>query len=229
MLRTFFLGGCAVVALTLPAIAVPASGQDYHAAKLDSPAPADALSPEISKLLSPSGARVSQGDSRVICEIWLAKEWPLPADATASPEILYPLTPGQLIGAIRFPRKSSDFREQDVPSGVYVLRYAQQPVDGAHVGTSATRDFLALLPAAKDRDPKVLDYKELTTTSKEATGTAHPGILSLQKAADSGESPSIRQDADHEWTIVRLVGKAKKGSEAKEMPIELVVVGKAAE
>jgi hypothetical protein len=39
----------------------------------------------------------------------------------------------------------------------------------------------------------------------------------------------VRQDADHEWTIVRLVGKAKKGSDTKDMPIELVVVGKAAE
>ena len=227
MLRTFFLIGC--ITTVLPFLALPVSGQDYHAAKLDSAAPADALSPEIAKLLAPAGVRVTQGDSRVICEIWLAKEWPVAADATTSSEILYPLTPGQLVGAIRFPRKSSDFREQDVPAGVYTLRYAHQPVDGAHVGTSATRDFFAMLPAAKDRDAQTLDYKALTTTSKETTGTAHPGILSLQKAADSGEAPSVRQDPDHDWTIVRLVGKAKKGSEAKDMPIELVVVGKAAE
>jgi hypothetical protein len=229
MLRMFFVVGLALGVLTLPVVIQKSSGQEYHAAKINTPAPADSLSPEIAKLLSAEGTRVTQGDSRVICEIWLAKEWPLTADVTTSPEILYPLTPGQLVGAIRFPRKSSDFREQDVPAGVYVLRYAQQPVDGAHVGTSATRDFLAMLPVAKDRDPKTLDYKDLTATSKETTGTAHPGILSLQKAADGGEAPSVRQDPDHEWTIVRVVGKSKKGSEAKEMPIELVVVGKAAE
>jgi hypothetical protein len=227
MLRTFFLIGCIVTVLQFRAL--PASGQEYHAAKLDSAAPADALSPEIAKLLAPAGVRVTQGDSRVICEIWLAKEWPVAANTTTSSEILYSLTPGQLVGAIRFPRKSSDFREQDVPAGVYTLRYAQQPVDGAHVGTSATRDFLALLPAAKDRNPQALEYKELTAASKETTGTAHPGVLSLQKAAESGDAPSVRLDPDHEWTILRVKGKAKQGSEAKEMPIELVVVGKAAE
>lgn len=227
MLRMSFWIGSIVTVLQI--LALPANSQEYHAAKLDSAAPADALSPEIARLLAPAGVRLTQGDSRVICEIWLAKDCPLAENATTSPEVLYPLTPGQLVGAIRFPRKSSDFREQDVPAGVYTLRYAQQPVDGAHVGTSATRDFFAMLPAAKDRDPQTLDYKALTTASKETTGTAHPGILSLQKAAESGEAPSVRQDPDHEWTIVRLVGKAKKGSEVKDMPVELVVVGKAAE
>jgi len=224
MSRTF-----ALTSLSLLILVLPADGQEYHAVKLDMPAPADALSPEIAGLLQPTGIRVSQGDSRAICEIWLAKEWPLAADAATGPEVLYPLTPGQLIGAIRFPRKTSDFREQDVPASVYVLRYGHQPVDGAHVGTSATRDFLLLLPAAKDRDPKPLDYKALTTASKETTGGAHPGILSLQKAADGGEAPSVRQDADHEWTIVRLVGKAKQGSSVKDLALDLVVVGKAAE
>jgi len=224
MLRTF-----ALVALLLLVLGLPAAGQEYHAAKLDMPAPADALSPEIAGLLQPAGVRVMQGDSRAICEIWLAKEWPLAEGAKTSPEVLYPLTPGQLTGAIRFPRKTSDFREQDVPAGVYVLRYGHQPVDGAHVGTSATRDFLVLLPAAKDRDPKPLDYKALIGVSKETTGTEHPGILSLQKAADGGEAPSVRQDADHEWTIVRLTGKAKQGAGVKDLPLDLVVVGKAAE
>jgi hypothetical protein len=224
MLRTLLL--LAVSTLT-PALS--AAGQEYHAAKLDMPSPADAVSPEVAGLLQPTGVRVTQGDSRVICEIWLAKEWPLAADATTSPEVLYPLTPGQLIGALRFPRKASDFREQDVPGGVYVLRYAHQPVDGAHIGTSATRDFLALMPAAKDRDPKPLDYKSLIAVSKATTGTEHPGILSLQKAADGGGTPSVRQDADHEWTIVRLAGKAKQGAAVKDLPLELVVVGKAAE
>ena len=42
---------------------------------------------------------------------------------------------------------TADFRDQGIPAGTYILRYSQQPVDGAHVGTSTTRDFLALLPA----------------------------------------------------------------------------------
>jgi hypothetical protein len=88
---------------------------------------------------------------------------------------------------------------------------------------------LALLPAAKDRDPKTMDYKTLIGISKETSGTAHPGILSLQRAADSDDALFIREDADKEWTIVRFVGKTKQGSEVKNLALELVVVGKAAE
>jgi len=205
-----------------------AAGQDAKVEKVDAPVAVGQVAPEIGALLNPTGFKISKG-GQVLCEIWLAKEWPIASEATTSPEILYPLTPGQLIGVAKYTKKANDFRDQDIPAGAYIIRYAQQPVDGAHVGTSPTRDFMALLPAAKDRDPKALDYKTLTATSKETTGTAHPAILSLQKAAASGDALSIRQDAEKSWTIVRFVGKAKQGSAVKDLALELVVVGKAAE
>ena len=136
-------------------IPAAASGQEYKSTKLDTPAPAAMIAPEIASQLQSTGFKVTKG-SAMLCEVWLAKEWPIAADAKTGGEILYPLTPGEFIGVIRYARKASDFREQDIPAGTYILRYAQQPVDGAHVGTSPTRDFLALLPAAKDRDPKTI-------------------------------------------------------------------------
>lgn len=200
--------------------------QEYSASAGEA-APTGTIAPEISSLLSAKGIKVNKG-STTVCELWFAKEWPIEADAKTGGEVLYPLTVGQVIGVIRFPKKASDFREQDVPAGVYVMRYAQQPVDGAHVGTSPTRDFLALSPAAKDRDPKPLDYKALVAASKETTGTAHPAIFSLQRAED-GASPSVREMSDKEWVIVHYVGKAKQGGSVKDLPLDLVVVGKAAE
>jgi len=208
--------------------AFSALGQDYKAEKIDAPVAVGQVAPEIAALLNPTGYKVAKG-GQVLCEIWLAKEWPIAGDAKTGPEILYPLTVGQLIGVAKYARKANDFRDQDIPAGAYIIRYAQQPVDGAHVGTSPTRDFFTLLPATKDRDPKTLDYKTLTAISKETTGTAHPAILSLQKAADGGEPLSVRQNTEKEWTIVRFVGKAKQGSAVKDLLIELVVVGKAAE
>jgi len=190
-------------------------------------APTGAIAPEISSLLSAKGIKINKG-STTVCELWFAKEWPIEADAKTGGEVLYPLTVGQVIGAIRFPKKASDFREQDVPAGVYVMRYAQQPVDGAHVGTSPTRDFLALSPAAKDKDPKPLDYKALVAASKETTGAPHPAIFSLQRVED-GASPSVREVSDKEWVIVHYVGKVKQGGSVKDLPLDLVVVGKAAE
>jgi hypothetical protein len=205
-----------------------ASAQDHSVAKTDAPAPADAIAPEIASALSPAGFKVTKG-SQAIIEFWPAKEWPVEANAATGGEVLYPLTPGQLVGVARYSRKGADFRDQEIPAGVYVVRYAQQPVDGAHVGTSPTRDFFALLPAAKDREPQPLDYKTLIGISKQTTGTEHPAILSLQRAQDSGESPSIRHDTDHDWTIVRFTGQIKQGGMTKALPVELVVVGKAAE
>ncbi|HEX5103361.1 MAG TPA: hypothetical protein VFV87_06100 [Pirellulaceae bacterium] len=215
--------------LSLALFALPALGQEYKVEKVATSAPADELSPEIAAQLQPDGFKVIKGESRTVCEIWLAKELPAKADAKLSTEILYPLTPGQFVGVIRYPRKGADFRDQEIPSGVYTLRYSQQPVDGAHVGTSLTRDFLALLPAEKDRDPALLDYKALTTASKATTGTAHPGILSLQKAEDGGEALAIRENPEKEWTLVRFTAKVKQAGGAKDLPMELVVVGIAAE
>lgn len=202
------------------------AAQDYSVGKAEA-LPVGTVSPEIASLMSPAGVKVSKG-SAAVCELWFAKEWPLDADAKTGGEVLYPLTVGQVMGVIRFAKKASDFREQDVPAGVYVMRYAQQPVDGAHVGTSPTRDFLAISPAAKDRDPKAVDYKALVAASKETTGAAHPAIFSLQKAED-GASPSVREASDREWVIVHYVGKVKQGGGVKDLPLDLVVVGKAAE
>ena len=89
--------------------------------------------------------------------------------------------------------------------------------------------FLLSCRRPRTATPRRLDYKTLTGTSKETTGTAHPAILSLQKAAEGGEPLSVRQDSEKQWVIVHFVGKAKQGSAAKDLPVDLVVVGKAAE
>jgi hypothetical protein len=217
-----------LVLLLLAAVPLPLAGQEYRVEKIDTPAPADQISPEIAALLVPTGFRVLKGQSPV-CEIWPAKEWPLAEGAKTSAEVQYPLTLGQVVGAARYPRKGTDFRDQDVPAGTYVMRYGQQPVDGAHVGTFPTRDFFLLLPAQKDRDPKALDYKSLVATSIQTTGTAHPAILPLLAAAESGEPLSIREDSEKQWTIVRFTGRARQGGMVKDLPVEIVVVGVAAE
>ncbi len=219
--------GSVFLAILWVALSSRASGQDYKTARLDSPAPSG-VAPEIGSLLESTGLKVSKGSSPV-CEIWLAKEWPIAADGKTGGEVIYPLTPGQFIGVIRYPRKTEDFRGQEIAAGTYVMRYGQQPIDGAHVGTSPTRDFLVLSPIAKDRDPKTIDYKALVEASKEVSGTAHPAILSLQKAEEGAMPLSIREVSEKEWVIVHFVGKAKQGGGTKDLPMELVVVGKAAE
>ena len=73
------------------------------------------------------------------------------------------------------------------------------------------------------------DFKTLAEASKETTGTAHPAILSLQKPQAAGDKLAIREESEKEWVIVRFLGKVKQGADSKDLPVELVVVGKAAE
>jgi hypothetical protein len=223
MTRSLLIGALGLALCPLAAVA-----QEYQVSKLDSSAPADALAAPIAAQLQPAGLKVTKG-SETLVEMWLAKEWPIAADAKTGGEVLYPLTPGQFIGVARYPRKAADFRDQPIPAGVYVVRYAHQPIDGAHVGTSPTRDFFALLPAAKDRDAATIDYKTLVAGSKATTGTEHPAILSLQPAQGAGQPPSVREDADHGWVLVQFAGNVNQGGASKDLPVALVVVGKAAE
>jgi hypothetical protein len=221
---------CALTAAALFTLAAcGAWAQEFKVARIESAAPADAVSPEIAALLAPTGFKLIKGDSRTVCEVWPCKEWPVAADAKPGLEVITPLTPGQLIGVIRYPRKATDFREQDINSGVYTLRYGQQPVDGAHVGTSPTRDFLVVSPADSDKSPAVLDYKALVESGKATSGTSHPAILSLQPPGDAQEPLAVRENTEKEWTIVRFSGKVSTGGQAKDLALAVVLVGVAKE
>jgi hypothetical protein len=224
MLRTALYSLIAASLISLPLLAA-----DHKVEKVDEPAPKEGISAEIAALLSPTGFKVVRGESRVICEVWLCKEWPI-KEAKVSSDVLYPFQPGQVMGVARFPRKGSDFREQEVPAGLYTLRYGQQPVDGAHVGTSPTRDFLLLTPADKDKSPDLIaDFKALSKASAQTTGASHPAILSLQRLGDSKEALAIRHQEDKDWWIVRFTGKTKAGDKTVDQAVEAVLVGHAAE
>jgi hypothetical protein len=225
MFRPFFTAA----ALSLCLAALTAFAQEYKVEKVDAAAPADGLAPAIAPLLQPTGFKLVKGESRTVCEIWLCKQWPIATDAKTGTDVITPLTPGQLIGVARYPRKAADFRDQEIPAGVYTLRYGQQPVDGAHVGTSPTRDFLVVSPADKDKEPAVLDYKALVAAGKETSGTSHPAILSIQRPGDSTEPLAVREVAEMEWTIVRFTGKTAAGGSTKDLPLEVVLVGVAKE
>lgn len=210
-----------------PALTLRAA--DHTVEPLKDGPPTEGISPEIGAKLSTSGLRVKRG-SATLCDIWLCKEWAIAADFKPTTAVLYPFQTGQLIGVVKFARKGSDFRDQDIGAGLYTLRYAHQPVDGNHVGTSATRDFFLLTKAAKDSSPDAIDYKKLAKQSAETAGSSHPALLPLQRVAGEAKLPSIRHDEEHDWWIIRFAGQGKAGEgAAKPLVVELLVAGKAAE
>ncbi len=188
--------------------------------------PPDELAPEVAARISSTGFRVIKGTNRTLCEIWPAKQWELTEGFAPTPMVLYGLKPGSLVGALRFVRKGADFRDQDISRGVYTLRYGNQPVDGDHVGTFATHDFLLMAPAADDRSPEAIGEADLFVTSADSAGSAHPAIMPMVKADAGGELPAMRHIEEQDWWTVRFGGRGPGGD---NVVLELIVVGLADE
>jgi hypothetical protein len=198
------------------------AADEYRIEKVEDGPPADDLSAEVIEKLEPTGYKVVDADGKSVAEIWLAKELSVTPGFEPTLSVLYPLESGSLVGALKFPLKGSDFRGQEIASGTYTLRYGQQPVDGNHVGTFDTQDFLLMLPAASDRDPATLPGTDFFITSAEAAESTHPAILPLLKPSE-GEAPAMRHIEEPEWWAAHLTGNGGK------VPLDLIVIGKAAE
>ena len=216
------------LALLALILSTPLGAVEHRIEVLDSAVPADAVSEAIAKQLTPTGISVYRGETRKICDIWLFKELAVKS-FKAQGDVIYPLQPGQMVGVIRYPRRGSDFRDNDIETGIYTLRYAQQPVDGDHVGTSPTRDFLLLLHADKDKALDPLDFKKLAEQSAEVSGTNHPSLLSLQNVQGDVKPPAIRTNVEKDWWILRLASTLKAGDETRSLALEIIVVGTASE
>lgn len=215
-------GMLAVVFLLAPACAIAA---DYRVEPSKDDLPAAELSPQIAAEISTTGFKVMQGEKRTVCEVWPARHWTVKADFQPTEAVNYPFEVGQLMGVVRFSRKSADFRGQEIAAGVYTLRYGNQPVDGNHVGTFETRDFLLLIPAGADQSPKPVAEMDLFKLSAQSAESSHPAIMPLVKA-EKGKSPAMRHLEGHDWWTLRLAGASSKGG---NLEAELIVVGKAAE
>ena len=216
-----------VLSITMVSAAVAA---EHRVEILEESPPSDALSEDILDQVSEQGVAVIRGEKRTICQIWLCRDWPVAADFKGTSEVLYPFKPGQLIGVLRFKRKGSDFRDQDIGRGVNTLRYGKQPVDGKHEGTSPTRDFLLLVPADADKSSEPMDVKQMLELSAEAAESSHPALLRLQKVDIDGENiPTMRYNADQDWWIVQLKGQATAGNTAHDLRLDFVVAGHAME
>lgn len=185
------------------------------------------VSPQMAPLLDPAGTQVV-GPKGTICEIWLLKNLAVKSKFKPSLNIKYPFNPGQFIGVMRVPEKTTytDFRGQEIKAGVYTLRYGHQPEDGNHIGTSELYDFLLALPAKTDKDPKDFNFlDELHMLSAQSAGSTHPAIFSLMPAEKPAKAATLSHDDDHELWILNLTGNGKAKDKKVKVPVRMVVVG----
>ena len=202
----------------LPLIALlvvfSALAQDYKLEPLATAAPG--LPAAYAATIQTQGLRVSRA-SNAWCEVWLAKSVPVgakPDDAAIS----FGIAQGTLLGVIRFPDKGADRRGQTIPAGVYTLRYSLFPVDGAHSGVAPQRDFALLTPLAADPDPAAKPaFDDLVKMSRKASGTPHPGVLSLETPPSGATAPSVVKEGEHDWTLTVKVG---------DLTFSIIILGK---
>lgn len=194
--------------------AFSALAQDY---KLETVATAPPNLPAAyAAALQTEGYRVT-GTSGPWCEVWLAKTIPVGAKADDA-AISFGIAQGTLLGLIRFPGKGADRRGQVIPAGVYTLRYSLFPVDGAHSGVAPQRDFALLTPVAADPDPAAKPaFDELVKMSGKASGTPHPGVISLETPPTGATAPSVVKEGEKDWTLTVKTGG---------LTFSIIVVGK---
>ena len=178
----------------------------------------------VRQTLDAKGYRLILDEPAPACELWIRKS--VPAQPKKDIEgLAYPqLAESTLVGVIRFSQPAADFRGQRIPAGFYTLRYELIPNDGNHLGVAPNRDFLLLVPAASDADPKAqFKFEELVALSREATGTKHPGPLSLAQADGMVTAAAVSKDDQDHWIFSAPVQLAS----GDEIPIALVVKGRA--
>lgn len=214
------------VVAALAAFAATAAAQGYTSALVSEPAPSE-LSAAVRATLSAQAIQV-KGPQGILCEIWLRNDIPAVAPAMQLGVVYTQLTPGTLVGAIRFPAQVIDYRNQKIKPGVYTLRYELNPVDGNHQGVAPQRDFLLLGPAAGDTTTGTIDFKPLVALGKQVTGSNHPSVWLLMPSDGApAQLPGVApQDSDN-GTIQVLYFKAPLGADGASKPttMGLVVVG----
>lgn len=164
------------------------------------------LDPSIQKLLQPRVVQLMEGDQAVF-QFWLVKELP-------AAKALDALKPATLLGAVTVSKPQRDYRDDDLPAGVYTMRFALQPQDGNHLGSADFVTFAVLTPAKIDTKPEgITDYKSLVKASSKETSTDHPVILSLRPT--KGEAVELVEPAPEHKSV-----RVKIGSVAFEIVYE---------
>jgi hypothetical protein len=180
-----------VVSVTQPKLSV----------ELEMLTPPKQLAEPIRKLLDEK-ALVIRDERNVIMRVWFRSEIPVKANAE---QIKNGLTfrevpQGTLVGAIEFPAPFTDYRRQQLPIGVYTLRFALQPDIGDHTDTAPHLEFCLLVASVDDQAAEEIEVKKLIELSSKVNEGRHPAVLLLwpnfdkkadQKVLDKGEGVHV--------------------------------------
>lgn len=192
-------------------------------------APPTELSDAIRAMLQSEVIRLSEKDKPVY-EFWFRKQVPVAEKPPADRLTLTTLKEGTLLGAVKIHAKRRDFKDLEIPPGVYVMRFGVQPEDGNHLGAAPTRTFALLIPAQEDREPEALaQHDALVKASSKMNQGEHPSALNLQpiqKTHTTFPNLAAHEDGKFKVLCLRLSGTLKDGQNPVPLTFSLVYEGK---
>ena len=128
-----------------------------------------------------------------------------------------------MLGVLKVHTKRYDFKDLEIPTGAYVMRFAIQPENGDHLGVAPTRTFALLVPAQEDREVEALmQHDAVVKASSKINQGEHPSVLNLQRVKQpDGRFPGLAVHEDGKFKVLnfRLAGRLKD----HEAPIPLAV------
>lgn len=165
-------------------------------------------------------------DDKPVCEFWFSAEILLTSRPASVAKALDSVKQATLLGAVSVASDRRDYRDDELPAGVYTMRFALRPDDGNHLGTSEFSYFAVLVPAKLDTKPDgIADYKALVKASSKETATEHPVILSLRPVSSGeGEFPKLNEPSTGHKSV-RVKVPAKAGEETMSLFFEVVYKG----
>ena len=206
------------------ALSVVAFGQEAYKIEATKGLPGGDVSQAIQSLLQPQGETLLDSSGKVVSEVWLRKDFDAAASPDTSSDVLYgKIARGSLVGVIHYPEATKDYRGQSIKAGYYTLRYELIPQDGNHMGVSQYRDFLLLVPAAKDTDPaKAVTFNDAVKLSRDSTDTGHPGVVLMDSVSDTVKTfPALFQDYSQNWALQMEAGVGA----GQKLQLAIVLVG----
>ncbi|MFW6198901.1 MAG: hypothetical protein ACOC5E_03665 [Acidobacteriota bacterium] len=215
----------ALLVVTLPSSGAAVSAlQSWTLEHGERPLP-DEVPEAVGGVLQPQALTLRDGDSGVM-DLWLTESLPPATGKAATGELVYPSIPvGTFMGVMRLEADHIDYRDQTVPAGVYAVRYLQQPVDGAHVGVTFFRDFLALTPLTARTTPEPVDFQAGLARALQLN--PHPFVWALWPADEvyppdeSAEEPFLAEVESGKWALRTTIPR----DDGDPLALALVVVG----
>src|SRR5437660_4378492 len=183
-----------LLALGLVLQSIGASQAAELALKVAEKPPPGELDASIRNRLQAKAIQLLDGEKPAY-EFWFSTEVPLQAKPASAAKALDTVKETTLLGAVSVASAKRDYRDDELPAGIYTIRFALQPQDGDHLGTAEYAYFGVLVSAKLDTKPDGFpEYKALVKASAKGVGAEHPVILSLRPASsDEGEFPKLSE------------------------------------